>query len=677
MPFLLRLHGRMKRFLGFILVALIGVLSQVAPSPAVAAATSVVGVMERKSVTYTNSQTIDYTFSSAAIVGASGSEFHLLSTTCLATIRPGGTCTLELDFTPKFEGSRWAHARLYVAGSNLSTFERVDLNYLVSGNCTDATFASGTGTTADPFGIATPAQLNCMNATTFGDSVPRYWNKAFYLSNDIDLRGVDFNPIGSLVTPFRGIFDGRGKRISNLVSSALVGGMFAALGNSGQVRNIELYNPSVTALFRAGALAGSASANDGNTVTIENVHVIGGHVFSASASQVGGLVGLTTRAQIRQSSASAAVSGIGLSTAGPNLGGLVGLAEVGSTIVGCFATGAVSYTEANPAQDASVGGLVGKVSGTTISDSYALGSVTSNSTAVGAGLFGGAGGFVGQASGATITRSFAGGLVQGAVAARTGGFVGYEGTGINAVYSQNFWDLTTSEQSSDFAHNRIQVAGQVDPKTSAELTSLSTFTSAGWPFEPAVGSENYWVLLPTSYPTLAHRPSINAPRLLITYSEPTYAPQASFRAKEGVNRVTLRRTSEISLEGGSGQGALTFKSLTEDICEVDLNGVVSGLASGKCEVEVVKAAEGFYTEAKTKVVVEVLTPYQKLGLSPEAITADEIRSIRGRYLSYLRSDLFQQLSTTALAALSLKQIKVITKRQFAALSKDQRKALKR
>ena len=353
----------------------------------------------------------------------------------------------------------------------------------------------------------------------------------------------------------------------------------------------------------------------------------------------------------------------------------MGLAEVGSTIVGCFAGGAVSYTEAKPVQDASVGGLVGNARGTTITDSYALGSVTSDSTSVGAGLFGGVGGFIGQASGATITRSFAGGLVKGAVASRTGGFVGFEGTGTNATYSQNFWDVTTSEQTSDYAHNRIQVAGQVDPKTSAELTSLSTFTSSGWPFELAVGSENYWVILPTSYPTLAHRPSVNVPRALITYSQPTYAPQASFSARGRM--TTLNRSSEISLEGGSGQGALTYKSLTEDICEVDQNGVVSGLAFGKCEVEVVKAAEGFYNEAKTTVVVQVLTPYQKLGLSPEAITADEIRSIRGRYLSYLRSDLFQQLSTTALAALSLKQIKVITKRQFAALSKDQRKALKR
>jgi hypothetical protein len=77
-----------------------------------------------------------------------------------------------------------------------------------------ARYGGGLGTAAQPYLIATAAQLNTMG-TTPGD-----WDKCFKLTANLDMRDLGpapFNPIGTIQDGvFTGVFDGNYKTISNL-----------------------------------------------------------------------------------------------------------------------------------------------------------------------------------------------------------------------------------------------------------------------------------------------------------------------------------------------------------------------------------------------------------------------------------------------------------------------------
>lgn len=82
-------------------------------------------------------------------------------------------------------------------------------------------YAEGSGTEADPYLIYTAEQLNMIGLFMCD------WDKHFKLMVDIDLSeytGTEFNIIGYRIEwnspynePFRGVFDGNGKAISNLL----------------------------------------------------------------------------------------------------------------------------------------------------------------------------------------------------------------------------------------------------------------------------------------------------------------------------------------------------------------------------------------------------------------------------------------------------------------------------
>lgn len=73
-------------------------------------------------------------------------------------------------------------------------------------NTNAADFAGG-GTKADPYIITNAQEL---------DAVRNNLEAHYILNNDIDLTGVVFLPIGNNTTPFKGTFNGNGKKISGL-----------------------------------------------------------------------------------------------------------------------------------------------------------------------------------------------------------------------------------------------------------------------------------------------------------------------------------------------------------------------------------------------------------------------------------------------------------------------------
>lgn len=125
--------------------------------------------------------------------------------------------------------------------------------------------------------------------------------KTIKLTDDIDLSGVTWNPIGQTgVTQFQGVFDGQGHTISNMTvnnpseSENISSGFFGWIEDHGQgikVQNVKFSNASVTGSHYVGVVAGYLYGTI-NNCTVENSTVIGLEMNEdANGDKVGGIVG--------------------------------------------------------------------------------------------------------------------------------------------------------------------------------------------------------------------------------------------------------------------------------------------------------------------------------------------------------------------------------------------------
>ena len=311
---------------------------------------------------------------------------------------------------------------------------------------------TGSGTLESPYLVSTASDL----ATISGSS--SYWTSGIYIEQtaDIDLSDYsDWTPIAPTTSPnFAATYDGKQHKITGLTcTSTGYRGVFGCV--TGTIKNLGV-SGSITNGTNAGILAGR------NAGMIQNCY------------------------------SSGTISG---STSGAS-GGLVGQNYSG-TISNSYSTVTVS----NSASATSIGGLVGFVSATSstsavIQNCYATGSVTQSNS----GYAGGFAGYVNYAS-VTISSCYSTGAVS---ATYQGGFVGRYGSG---SFSNCFFDSQTAGTSS--------VCGSGSPtgitaKTTTEMKTQSTFTSAGWDFATAPvwkidGTNN------SGYPYLAWQNFASAP----------------------------------------------------------------------------------------------------------------------------------------------------------------------
>ena len=178
-----------------------------------------------------------------------------------------------------------------------------------------AGFAGGTGTPDDPHLIATPAQLAYLAQQVNGGT--SYEGKYFRQTEDFDLGGNEWAPIGSGNHPFKGHFDGDNHGIFRLnagIKQAMYGGLFGYI-SSGSIKNVKV---------RSGLVK--------------------------SNKYVGGIVGELNGSQMENCTASVNVSG------NKSVGGLVGCLSSGSNVSDChFLSGEITGIENN------IGGIVGNV----------------------------------------------------------------------------------------------------------------------------------------------------------------------------------------------------------------------------------------------------------------------------------------------------------------------------
>ena len=171
----------------------------------------------------------------------------------------------------------------------------------------------------------------------------------------------------SPINNFNTTLEGNGRTLTDLNVNPITNtnadlGLFGSLGGSAVIRNLGLVNPTVVSSTTTARSHGIVAGYAPSGATISAVYILGGSITTAANnSNAGGLVGFgSITIQGSYSTASVRVSG---NPTGVDIGGLVGDLSGGS-ITASYATGTVS------GGTGAIGGLVGQVSGGAITASY-------------------------------------------------------------------------------------------------------------------------------------------------------------------------------------------------------------------------------------------------------------------------------------------------------------------
>ena len=255
------------------------------------------------------------------------------------------------------------------------------LTIIPMGSLLSASAAAGDGSEGNPYQISSAVALANLAARVNSGTEPI--EKYYRLMGDIDLTeyGAAYNsgkgwvPIGTEEKPFKGHFDGNGKKITGLYINRKEDytGLFGRT-DSATIKALGVEDADITGGISTGSVAGYM----GNAGGIANCYATG---IVTGTQRIGGLVGNVYLPYVLECYTTSAVSGERM------VGGLVGWVR-GNPITNCYTTGAVT------ASGDSAGGVVGFVAYTGLVNCYAIGAVSAGD---------GGGGVVGGATNASIT----------------------------------------------------------------------------------------------------------------------------------------------------------------------------------------------------------------------------------------------------------------------------------
>ena len=253
-------------------------------------------------------------------------------------------------------------------------------------------FASGAGTSANPFVIETAEQLAAFAEAV--DAGSTFRGKTVALGADIDLAGIEsWNPIGaetgskaganpSLTSyeetdpVFNGVFDGQGHAVKNMTIKGTFDntvnlGLFSALNTSARVRNLKIENAVIDASasekyqLRAGILAGDTVGGKNETGAVAAVIsdvTVSGSVHAATNEALvwaGGLVGRANiSAAILNCAADVEAYAYTPSTYSAYAGGIVGSTGNNVSVINCASFGSAA---AVAAKSTNFGGMAGGI----------------------------------------------------------------------------------------------------------------------------------------------------------------------------------------------------------------------------------------------------------------------------------------------------------------------------
>ncbi|MBP6091445.1 MAG: T9SS type A sorting domain-containing protein [Crocinitomicaceae bacterium] len=375
---------------------------------------------------------------------------------------------------------------------------------------------SGDGTACDPYQISSLDNLYWMTQTSTSWASGKY----FIQTANIDAAatstwgsGAGFPAIGT----FSANYDGRDYTISNILMNRTGGnrGVFGSLSGA-KINNLNISNPSIT--FTSGANNAILAGELVNS-TINNVDIIGGSfTYTGTLTVQAGFIGRVNSSVISSCSSTASVT----SSTGV-VGGFVGKISGATTFNYNYTNSSILFNGGSNLYNYRIAGFVGQTETTEtvfFNNCYSLGSINSSGSEIG--------GFIGLAYGyinfnncysrTTINTNnvlsggffgnvwtpnasinyvvFSNCYATGSVAnSSTGGFGSADHANIS--YNNCFWDNQTSGRSTGIGNsNRTGLTG----KTTAEMKTQSTFTSANWDF-----INNVWgmsSLVNDNYPNL-------------------------------------------------------------------------------------------------------------------------------------------------------------------------------
>lgn len=152
-----------------------------------------------------------------------------------------------------------------------------------------------------PYEISTPEDLQ---------SISNDLDAHYVITENIDMNGFDWTPIGTPDSPFTGTLKGNGKTISNLnINASVSGGSYGMFGiNKGTVENIKIENVTITSVSGTdNQYIGAVAGKNEEGAQISKVAVSSGDIHSSYIA--GGIVG-ENRGTINNSYNKAKVSSV-------------------------------------------------------------------------------------------------------------------------------------------------------------------------------------------------------------------------------------------------------------------------------------------------------------------------------------------------------------------------------
>lgn len=548
-------------------------------------------------VTVENQGDSPLTIGSMVIKGFGRADYAISNNTCVTSLDPGSTCTLHITFTPTKDGENLASLQIgsdatatAVPGPGLrsSGFTYMSLAGFGYGTCPDQPFASGTGTTQDPYVIETIAQFNCISATT--ESGWRdYFNKAFVLGNDLDGQGLEgaIRPVGNWNKAFTGTFDGQGFSIHGFTVDDVWAGLFPWLGTGASVHDLVIQDANVSTVFEGGILSAYSDGAEFTDIVID-----GGSLTASAGNANGGAIGFAYGGTMSRIFSSAAVA-VRSREGGAQVGGLFGVVEQ-IAISESAATGSVSVTfdDVAPNGVPTAGGFAGAVWGSTISDSLATGAVTIVNSASGT-FYGGFAGSVEEA-GSLIERSYSTGAVTMSGDGVTGGFIGRTYQAPDPATTSVLWDIETSGQVVGIGDGDSQTT---PPQGMTSEAMRSPASYIGWAIEQAPVRGATWTLLDDGPPVLSWRllPSIGPSAQTVTGTvgtaiSATAELSAAWFSGAVLYTVSPQLPSGLSLNATTGVISGTPTAVTAStVHTITGTGATTGIATATVTVSVVAA----------------------------------------------------------------------------------------
>ena len=370
----------------------------------------------------------------------------------------------------------------------------------------------------------------------------------YRLAGDIDMTGVAGKAIGKYTTgsdakPFTGIFDGNGYSIKHLWLSGEA--LFSYVGETGVVRNLTLEDASVEYTKSDGQTpAALVSRNKG---VIDHCFVLNSAVVSQYNACTGGLSGLN-EGWISHSGVEGG-SVACKSAYSTKIGGFVGR-NLGR-IDQCFATASVFGAKW-------VGGFAGGQEGGTVSNCYALGTVTAASDA--------AGGFTGffitydsknpsvlqNVYAANDVKAQVGGPLAGSnqTVAKDG-----DGTAVNCYYNT----YKSAPENVGMALEGAEGKTTAEMKTQAFAALLGNAWSVDTSQGQAIVNNGYPYLTQAApTPSAPNEEPITVSLLIVPYDDQGYVfqPGQAMQVQVAGDPVTV----EDVLDAAQAQGLLSYKA---------------------------------------------------------------------------------------------------------------------